>query len=114
MTREEALVNLQIIKSRGVLALRLLEVTPRTPATEDEIRSLVNELKNDLQREFERTSPESSQKKMTMFELSVYSPTIEETWMTTGIRRLKVDGAISEKWSEVFEATIYAVSKYIS
>ncbi len=34
--------------------------------------------------------------------------------MTTGICRLKVDGAISEKWSEVFEATIYAVSKYIS
>jgi len=51
---------------------------------------------------------------MTIFELSAYSPTIEETWTTTGIRRLKVDGAISEKWSEVFEATIYAVAKYIS
>jgi hypothetical protein len=89
-------------------------VTPRTPATENEIRSLISDLKNDLQREFERTSPESSQKKMAMFELSIYSPTIEETWMTTGIRRLKVDGAISEKWSELFEATIYAVSKYSS
>jgi hypothetical protein len=114
MTREEALVNLQMIKSKGVLGLRLLEVSPRTLATEHEIRSLVSGLKDDLQREYERTSPESSQKKMTIFELSVYSPTIEETWTTTGIRRLKVDGAISEKWSEVFEATIYAVSKYIS
>ena len=75
MTSEEALVNLRMIKSKGVLALRLLEVKPRSPATERELRNLVSDLKGSLQREYERTSPESSQKKMTMFELSVYPPT---------------------------------------
>jgi len=45
MTREEALVNLQMIKSKGVLGLRLLEVSPRTLATEHEIRSLVSGFK---------------------------------------------------------------------
>jgi hypothetical protein len=29
---------------------------------------------------------------MTIFELSIYSPTIEETWKDSGITRLKIDG----------------------
>jgi len=32
---------------------------------------------------------------MSIFELSIYSPTIEETWKDIGIRRLKLDGAIN-------------------
>ena len=31
---------------------------------------------------------------MSIFELSIYSPTIEETWKDSGIRRLKLDGAL--------------------
>jgi len=50
---------------------------------------------------------------MSIFELSVYSPTIEETWKGTGIRRLKIDGPINEKWRETLEAVVYKVSKYL-
>jgi hypothetical protein len=51
---------------------------------------------------------------MTLFELTVYSPTIEEAWKQTGISRLKVDGAISDRWRETFEAVVYKTSKYVS
>jgi hypothetical protein len=51
---------------------------------------------------------------MSIFELSIYSPTIEETWKDTGIRRLKVEGAIDRNWSEVFEAAVYKISKYLA
>ena len=58
--------------------------------------------------------PERSQKNMTLFELTVYSPTIEEVWKETGISRLKIEGAISKRWQEVFEAVAYKTSKYVS
>jgi hypothetical protein len=51
---------------------------------------------------------------MTLFELTVYSPTIEEVWKETGISRLKIEGTISKRWQEVFEAVAYKTSKYIS
>jgi hypothetical protein len=51
---------------------------------------------------------------MSIFELSIYSPTIEETWKDTGIRRLKLDGGINGDWSEVFEAVVYKISKYLA
>jgi hypothetical protein len=51
---------------------------------------------------------------MSIFELSVYSPTIEEMWKDTGIRRLKVEGAITGNWSEVLEAVVYKTSKYLA
>jgi hypothetical protein len=50
---------------------------------------------------------------MSIFELSVYSPTIEETWKGTGIRRLNIDGPINEKWRETLEVVVYKVSKYL-
>jgi hypothetical protein len=38
-----------------------------------------------------------------MFELSVYSPTIEETWKDSGISRLKVDAVPDQRWQEPLE-----------
>jgi hypothetical protein len=43
---------------------------------------------------------------MSVFELSVYSPTIEETWTNSGISRLKVDGTLDHKWQEPLEAVV--------
>jgi hypothetical protein len=51
---------------------------------------------------------------MTLFELTVYSQTIEEGLKQTGISRLKLDGAISDRWRETFEADVYNTSKYVS
>jgi hypothetical protein len=72
------------------------------------------QLRRELEAEYTRTLPTRAQKAMSIFELSVYSPTIEEMWKDTGIRRLKVEGAITGNWSEVLEAVIYKTSKYLA
>jgi hypothetical protein len=114
MTRHEGLQRLQKISNNGLRILQHLEVLPSTAANETALRLLAAALKTELQEEYERTLPESSQKGMTLFELTVYSPTIEEAWKQTGISRLKLDGAISDRWRETFEAVIYKMSKYVS
>jgi hypothetical protein len=50
--------------------------------------------------------PARVQKTMSVFELSVYSPTIEETWKKSGISCLKVDGALDQKWQEPLEVVV--------
>jgi hypothetical protein len=78
MTRQEALQKLETIKSQSLRTLRLLE--SRTPESESEIRELTNDLKVELHAEYSRMLPERVQKQLSMFEISVYSPTIEEIW----------------------------------
>jgi|SRR6266851_3780315 len=85
MTRDEALRSLQAIQNKGLRILHLLDEKPRTAAAEAEIRMLAEQMKIELQSEYERMSPERVQRRMSMFEISVYSPTIEETWKKTGI-----------------------------
>ena len=114
MTRQEALQKLETIKSNSLRILRLLEAVPRNSESDTEIRDLTALLKAELQTEYERILPESVQKKLSMFEISIYSPTIEETWKGTGISRLKTDGVINGRWSEVLESIVYNTSKYIS
>jgi hypothetical protein len=50
-----------------------------------------------LHSEYNRVLPERTQKTMSVFELSVYSPKIEETWKRSGISRLKIDGTLGSK-----------------
>jgi hypothetical protein len=57
--------------------------------------------------------PERVQKTLTVFEISMYSPTINEAWKETDVSRLKVDGAITGKWQEVFETVVYKLTKYL-
>jgi hypothetical protein len=114
MKRDEAIQRLQSIKSQGLQVLRLLEEKPRSAASDAEIRNRTAQLRGELESEYARTLPTRAQKSMTIFELSIYSPTIEETWKDTGIRRLKLDGAINGDWSEVFEAVVYKISKYLA
>jgi hypothetical protein len=114
MKRDEAIQRLQSIKSQGLQVLRLIEEEPRSAASDAEIRNLTAQLRGELEAEYARTLPTRAQKSMSIFELSIYSPTIEETWKDTGIRRLKVEGAIDEDWSEVFEAVVYKISKYLA
>jgi hypothetical protein len=113
MKRDEVLQKLQSIKSQGFQILDLLEAAPRTSLHEADIRKLTTRLRVELETEYAQTLPERVQKSMSIFELSVYSPTIEETWKGTGIRRLKIDGPINEKWRETLEAVVYKVSKYL-
>ena len=98
MTRAEILQRLQTIKDKGTQALRLLESTPLSADTEAEIRGLAQWIKEELHNEYNRMLPQRAQKTMSVFELSVYSPTIEETWKKSGISRLKVDGTLDHKW----------------
>jgi hypothetical protein len=114
MTRQEALQKLETIKGNSLRVLRLLETAPRTSESETEIRDLTALLKVELQAEYERMLPESVQRKLSMFEISIYSPTIEETWRETGISRLRTDGVINRRWSEVLESIVYNTSKYTS
>ena len=110
----EALQKLETIKGNSLRVLRLLETAPRTSESETEIRDLTALLKVELQAEYERMLPESVQRKLSMFEISIYSPTIEETWRETGISRLRTDGVINKRWSEVLESIVYNTSKYTS
>jgi hypothetical protein len=114
MTRQEALQKLETIKSNSLRVLRLLETVPRTSESDREIRDLTALLKVELQTEYEGMLPEGVQKKLSMFDISTYSPTIEETWRGSGISRLKTDGVINGRWSEVLESIVYNTSKYIS
>jgi hypothetical protein len=114
MTRAEILQRLQTIKDKGTQALKLLESTPLSADTEAEIRGLAQWIKEELHSEYNRMLPERTQKTMSVFELSVYSPTIEESWKKSGISRLKIDGTLDQKWQEPLEAVIYNAGKYLS
>jgi hypothetical protein len=92
MKRDEILERLQTIKIKAGRALQLLESQLLTADALAEIRDLVIWLKDELETEYRRMLPERVQRAMTLFELSVYSPAIEEAWTGTGIRRLKTDG----------------------
>ncbi len=112
MTRDESLKRLQAIKERGILALKFLE-EPQTAETEAQIRLHIEWLRNELKDEFVRTSPERVQKTMTIFEKSVYAPTIEEAWKQSGISRLKVESGPTNKWAEALESVVYTAGKYL-
>jgi hypothetical protein len=51
---------------------------------------------------------------MTIFEMSVYAPTIEEAWKHSGIGRLKIEGRPNDKWKDVLESIVYTAGKYTS
>jgi hypothetical protein len=57
--------------------------------------------------------PEGMQKTMTMFELIIYSPTIEKAWKDSGISRLKIDGIPDQRWQKPIEAVVYRAGKYL-
>ncbi|MGF7179015.1 hypothetical protein [Tunturiibacter psychrotolerans] len=114
MTRAEILQRLQAIRDKGAQALGLLELVPIPVGTEYEIRALVNWIKEELHNEHIRMLPVRAQKTMSVFELSIYSPTIEENWKKSGISRLKVDGAIDRRWQESLESVVYNAGKYLS
>jgi hypothetical protein len=114
MTRDDLLQRLKRIQEQGSGALRAIEAAPRTSATEAEARTAAAWIKSELHEEFLRTSPERAQKSMTLFEMSVYAPTVEEAWKDSGISRLRLDGPITSRWSEVMESILYTVCKYVS
>jgi hypothetical protein len=114
MTRTEVLQRLQTIMDKGIRTLGLLESKPLSVAAQAEIRSLTQWIKEELQSEYSRMLPERAQRTMSVFELSVYSPTIEETWKKSGINRLKTDGVPDQRWQEPHEAVVYNAGKYLS
>ena len=113
MTREEVLHKLREISNCGTELLRRLDRRPLDQENEAAMRVLAQAVQDELRGEYERMLPERVQKTLTLFEISVYSPTIDEAWKGTGVSRLKVDGAIIGKWQEVFEAVVYKLTKYL-
>ena len=113
MTREEVLHKLREISNCGTELLRRLDKRPLDQANEAALRLLAQAVQDELRGEYERMLPERVQKTLTVFEISVYSPTIDEAWKGTGVSRLKVDGAITGEWQEVFEAVVYKLTKYL-
>jgi len=114
MTRDEILQRLQTIKEKGIKALGLLESEKLSAGEQAELQSLARWLKEELEREYNRMLPERIQRTMTIYELSVYSPTIEEAWKDSGIRRLKIDGIPDHRWQETLEAVVYKAGRYLS
>jgi hypothetical protein len=108
------LQRLQTIKDKGTRALRRLESKPLSAEAQAEVQSLARGIKDELQREYDRMLPERVQRTMTMFELSVYSPTVEETWKNSGISRLKGDAVPDQRWQEPLEAVVYNAGKCLS
>jgi len=113
MTRTEILLRLQTIRDKGTQALELLESKPLSVDTQAEIRTLTQWIKEELRNEYIRILPERAQKTMSVFELSIYSPTIEETWKQSGISRLKIDGVLDHRWQELLESMVYNAGKYL-
>ena len=113
MTRDEILARLTSIRDRAARATELLEAKPLTPQAMEEIQHLATSIKNELKSEYNRMAPERIQRSLTMFEISVYSPTIAEPWADTGISRLRVDTQPHDRWYEVLEAVCYKAAKYI-
>ena len=113
MTREEVLHKLREISNCGTELLRRLDRRPLDQENEAALRVLAQAVQDELRGEYERMLPERVQKTLTVFEISVYSPTIDEAWKGTGVSRLKIDGAITGKWQEVFEAVVYKLTKYL-
>lgn len=114
MTKDEASRKLQQMGTLCSEILELMEPLPPDSVAELIVRSRTDALKQELEAEYLRTQPESVQRSMTIFELSVYAPTIEEAWKKSGIRRLKVDGKIDWRWKEVIESVAYKVLKYLA
>lgn len=114
MTRQEILERLQSIKDKGNEALKLLGSKPLSAEDKTQIQSLALWIKEELQAEYTRMLPERVQKTLTLFEKSLYSPTIEEAWKDTGISRLKTNGIPDQKWKEPLEAVVYKAGLYLS
>ena len=113
MTRVEVLQRLENIRSKAKRALDLLQAQPLPTAAQAEIRSLVHWLNDELHSECTRISTERVQKTMTMFELSVYLPTIREALTDSGIGQLKVDSTPGRTWFRPLEVVVARASKHL-
>jgi hypothetical protein len=78
MTREEVLHKLREISNCGTELLRRLDRSPLDQESEAALRVLAQAVQDELRGEYERMLPERVQKTLTVFEISVYSPTIDE------------------------------------
>jgi hypothetical protein len=113
MTRVEVRQRLQKVRSKAKRALDLLQAQPVPTAAQAEIRSLVQWHNNELHSECTRNSTERVQKTMTMFELSVYLPTIREALTDSGIGQLKVDSTPGRTWFQPLEVVVARASKHL-
>jgi hypothetical protein len=112
MTREQVMDRLQRLKDLAAFALKLLE-SPHTKETAETIRQLTDDLRQELATEYERVISDREQRSMTMFELSVYLPSIEDAWTKSKIKRVKTEQTPNAGWSDPLEAVLYHLGKFI-
>ena len=113
MTRDEIVSRLKTIREKATRALDLLEEPAPADEAQLEIQSIADWLKKELQNECQRMSPERVQRRMTLLELSVYAPAIQEAWADTGISKLNVDATPNRRWCETMEAICDKAGKYL-
>ena len=107
MKRHEVLQKLHHIGMRGTDLLHRIESNPRTDEAEAELRELAQAIQGELRDEYERMHADQWTNSLTVFEISVYSPTICRMWKDTVINGLDVHAEIGAKWQEVFAAIIH-------
>jgi hypothetical protein len=88
LTRETMQQTLRDIKDHASEALRLLDSGPLTVQGQSRVKTLVQELQQQLRSEYDRLGSAVTQK--TLFESSVYSPRIGDLWTKSGIATLDV------------------------
>jgi len=114
MTRHEGLQRLQKISSNGLRILQHLEVLPSTAANETELRLLGGSVKDRASGGVRGDPSGELSEGYDTLRTHRLLPNDRGAWKQTGISRLKLDGAISDRWRETFEAVVYKTSKYVS
>lgn len=113
MTQEQVIDRLLHLQNRAAAALKLLESAALSKGAEETVRQLIGDLRQELGDEYERVISNQIQRSMTMFELSVYVPSIEDAWTKSRIKRVKIDQTPNAGWNDSLEAVLYHLSKYI-
>jgi hypothetical protein len=113
MKRNDLLVRLHTIRQKGLRTLQVLDSKPQTAAAESEARTLVTAIRHELQFELNRLSVERSLRSMTLFEVSIYAPTISAALHDSGLGQLHVENASTTQLANAAGEMVVITGKHI-
>ncbi len=114
MTRDSILQKLQSIRDRCTEALRLLETTPLSAESQSQVQAIVVELQRELWSEYDRIRSSGVQKTLSLFELSVYSPSVSEAWTRSGIEFLDASVEPDQRWQKTIKALVHVAERHLA